>query len=162
MPRRFRLASQALITYSGRPSAILPPRPPRLPNLVATNTSERRPAMAWPTTASLCPKPYMSEVSKSVTPRSIASRMRSIPARSSLAPYMLDSDMQPKPMAETAADAIARVSMMECSVTFIPLNACAPRRSQPRCARSHIAKSRRNVDVLYIERLLPLPACGER
>jgi hypothetical protein len=36
---------------------------------------------------------------------------------------MLDSDMQPKPMAETAADATARVSMMECSVTL-----CSPQR----------------------------------
>ncbi len=35
----------------------------------------------------------------------------------------------------------------------IPLNACAPRRSQPRGARRHIAKSRRNADFLRVGRV---------
>jgi hypothetical protein len=48
---------------------------------------------------------------------------------------MLDSDMQPKPMAETAADATARVSMMECSVTL-----CSPQRMRAAQVRNRDAQ----------------------
>ena len=43
-----------------------------LPNLVASTTSSRRPAMARPTSSSLVNGPYMSAVSRRVTPRSRA------------------------------------------------------------------------------------------
>ena len=48
---------QELMTNSGRPSANLPPAPPRLPNLVASTTPERLPFSALPSSVSLWPLP---------------------------------------------------------------------------------------------------------
>jgi hypothetical protein len=64
----------ALRTYSGRPliRTQLPSGRCWLPNLVATTTSSRCPAIARPTSRSLVNGPYMSAVSKKVTPRSSA------------------------------------------------------------------------------------------
>ena len=68
-------------TYSGRP--LMPTRVPSgrrsLPNLVASWTSSRRPAMALPTSCSLVNGPYMSAVSRKLTPRSRARWMVAIP-----------------------------------------------------------------------------------
>ena len=50
-----------------------------LPNLVASTTSSRRPAMARPTSCSLVNGPYMSAVSRKVTPRSRARWMVAMP-----------------------------------------------------------------------------------
>ncbi len=67
--------SQAARTYSGRP---LMPRldgssgSRTMPNLVAITASSRRPDNALPTSISLVCGPYMSEVSKKVTPSSRA------------------------------------------------------------------------------------------
>src|SRR3990170_1801714 len=41
-----------------------------LPNLVASCTSVRRARTTFPTSSSLCPHPYMSAVSRKLTPRS--------------------------------------------------------------------------------------------
>ena len=74
-------------TYSGRP--LMPSRAPSsprsLPNLVASTTSSRRPAMARPTSCSLVNGPYMSAVSRKVTPRSRARWMVAMRSASSAA-----------------------------------------------------------------------------
>jgi hypothetical protein len=71
---RRRDASQALCTYSGRP--LMPTRLPSglrsLPNFVASTTSSRRPRSARPSNSSFVNGPYMSAVSRKVTPSSIA------------------------------------------------------------------------------------------
>ena len=54
-----------------------------MPNLVAMTASSRRPASAWPTSTSLVYGPYMSDVSKNVTPRSSARWMVAIDSASS-------------------------------------------------------------------------------
>jgi hypothetical protein len=81
-------ALQAIRTYSGVP--LMPTRLPSgrrsLPNLVASWTSSRRPAMALPTSCSFVNGPYMSAVSRNVTPRSRARWIVAIPADSSGAP----------------------------------------------------------------------------
>ena len=76
-PSRDSEASHAERTYSASPrtdrveeSAVR-----TMPNLVASTTSSRRPAMARPTSCSLRNGPYMSAVSRKVTPVSRASWM---------------------------------------------------------------------------------------
>ncbi len=60
-------------TYSGRPSIVFGfPSRRDIANLVASCTSSRRPAIAWPTSSSLWPSPYTSAVSRKVTPSSSA------------------------------------------------------------------------------------------
>jgi hypothetical protein len=77
------------LTYSGRP---LTPRRVAssgsrwMPNLVASTTSSRRPASALPTSRSFVCGPYMSAVSKKVTPSSIARWIVAIPSASSAVP----------------------------------------------------------------------------
>ena len=87
-PSRCSEASQAARTYSGRPlmPIRLPSSPRSLPNLVASTTSSRRPAIALPTSRSLVNGPYMSAVSRKVTPRSRARWMVAIDSASSLVP----------------------------------------------------------------------------
>src|SRR5919204_5045730 len=60
-----------------------------------------RPAMARPTSRSLVNGPYMSAVSRKVTPRSRARWMVAIDSWSSAGPYDWLMPMQPRPMAET-------------------------------------------------------------
>jgi hypothetical protein len=74
MPRRRSESSHALRTYSGRPlmPRYAPSSPRTFPNFVATTTSSRRPRIAVPTSISFVNGPYMSAVSRNVTPRSSA------------------------------------------------------------------------------------------
>ena len=57
-----------------------------MPNFVASTTSSRRPAIAWPTSCSFVNGPYMSAVSSSVIPRSSARWMVATASDSSVAP----------------------------------------------------------------------------
>ncbi len=57
--------------------------PRTLPNLVASTTSSRRPAIASPTSSSLVNGPYMSAVSRKVTPSSSARSIVAIASPSS-------------------------------------------------------------------------------
>ncbi len=57
-----------------------------MPNLVAMTASSRCPPMAFPTSTSLVYGPYMSEVSKKVTPSSSARWMVAIDSVSSVGP----------------------------------------------------------------------------
>ena len=58
----------------------------RLANFVASTTSSRRPEMALPTSSSLWPGPYMSAVSRKVTPSSSARWIVAIDSSSSVSP----------------------------------------------------------------------------
>src|SRR5882762_6206310 len=102
MPRRFRLASQARITYSGRLStSCFPSGVFTWPNLVATTTPSRRPRSALPSSVSLCPQPYMSAESRKLMPRLSAWWMTPIDSSSFALPYTPDMDIRPRPTAET-------------------------------------------------------------
>jgi hypothetical protein len=57
-----------------------------LANFVASTTSSRRSAIAWPTSRSLSPEPYMSAVSRKLTPSSIARWIVVIDSASSVGP----------------------------------------------------------------------------
>src|SRR5438093_4672559 len=104
-PRRLRLASQAWATYSGRPLTIARPSGVRAwPNLVVSTTWSRRPRIARPRSSSLWPKPYMSEESRRLTPRSRARWTTSMDCASSPFPYVPDMDMQPRPSAGTESE----------------------------------------------------------
>src|SRR5256712_4443693 len=104
-PRRLRLASQAWATYSGRPLTIARPSGVRAwPNLVVSTTWSRRPRIARPRSSSLWPKPYMSEESRRLTPRSRARWTTSMDCASSPLPYVPDMDMQPRPSAGTESE----------------------------------------------------------
>src|SRR5213593_3202681 len=99
-PMRLRLASHASTTYSGRPLTEARPSGVRTwPNFVVTTTWFRRPRIARPRSSSLWPKPYMSEESRKLTPRSRARWTTSMDCASSPLPYVPDIDMQPSPMA---------------------------------------------------------------
>ena len=87
VPSRRSEASQALCTYSGRPLIERSPFSPRtIANFVAMTTSSRRPASASRSSSSLWPLPYMSAVSKSVTPSSIARWIVAIDSSRSASP----------------------------------------------------------------------------
>src|SRR5881296_916562 len=104
-PRRLRLASQAWATYSGRPLTIARPSGVRAwPNLALSTTWSRRPRTARPRSSSLWPKPYASEESKRLTPRSRARWTTSMDCASSPFPYVPDMDMQPRPSAGTESE----------------------------------------------------------
>ena len=109
-PRRFRLASQAWGTYSGRPlTPAVPSGLRRLPNLVASTTWSRWPRRARPSSSSFWPQPYMSEESRKFTPRSSARWTTAMDSVSSPLPYTLDMDMQPRPTADTASELLPSV-----------------------------------------------------
>jgi hypothetical protein len=79
-PSLAREASHARRVYSGEESIrdvaeVADADAATMPNLVARNTSSRRPLIAPPTSVSLAPAPYMSAVSRWVTPRSRARRI---------------------------------------------------------------------------------------
>ncbi len=57
-----------------------------IPNFVASTTSSRRPAMALPTRRSLAPLPYMSAVSRKLSPSSSARWIVAIDSLSSPSP----------------------------------------------------------------------------
>src|SRR6266850_2349415 len=102
---RLRLASHACATYSGRPFTMARPSGVRAwPNLVVTTTWSRRPRIARPSNSSLWPKPYMSEESRKLTPKSRARCTTSMDCASSPLPYVPDMDMQPSPMAGTESE----------------------------------------------------------
>ena len=71
------------------------------PNLLASTTSSRRPAMARPTSRSLVNGPYMSAVSRNVMPRSSARWMVATDSRSSAGPYDWLIPMHPSPSSGT-------------------------------------------------------------
>ena len=84
-----------------RPLRVLPSK--EKPNLVAITTWSRTSAIALPSSSSFTNGPYTWAVSKKVTPRSTAARMRSMPSCSGTSlPYAWLSPMQPKPIAETS------------------------------------------------------------
>ena len=87
-PSRSSDASQARRTYSGSPLTRmkLPSSRRWFPNLVASTTSSRRPAIARPTSRSLVNGPYMSAVSRKVIPRSSARCTVASDSRSSAGP----------------------------------------------------------------------------
>src|SRR5439155_4626745 len=104
-PMRLRLASHASATYSGRPLTEARPSGVRTwPNFVVTTTRSRRPRMARPRSSSLWPKPYMSEESRKLTPRSRARWTTSMDCASSPLPYVPDMDMQPRPSTGTESE----------------------------------------------------------
>src|SRR3984893_12687904 len=71
------------------------------PNLVAITTCSRKGARASPTSSSFVYGPYISAVSKNVTPRSTAARISEIPSfLSTGGPRPKLSPMQPSPMAD--------------------------------------------------------------
>src|SRR5438309_2025015 len=79
MPSRFRLASQACCTYSGRPLTPLAPPGWRVwPNLVAMTMLSGLPLRARPSNSSLWPQPYISELSKWSIPSSTARQIHAI------------------------------------------------------------------------------------
>jgi hypothetical protein len=63
-----------------------PSSPRTLANLVATTTSSRRPAIARPTSSSFVKGPYMSAVSRRVTPSSSARWIVAMDSASSWGP----------------------------------------------------------------------------
>ena len=63
-----------------------PAGPRMFPNFVATTTWSRRSAIAFPTSRSFAPQPYMSAVSRKVTPSSSARWIVAIASPSSAAP----------------------------------------------------------------------------
>ena len=75
-------------TYSGSPRTPRrsPSGPRTLPNLVASTTSSRRPTIALPTSFSLVNGPYMSAVSRKVTPSSSARSIVAVASPSSAEP----------------------------------------------------------------------------
>ena len=87
-PSRRSEASQASRTYSGRPE--IPRKAPsgerRLPNLVATITWSRRSRIARPRSSSFLNGPYMSAVSKKVTPSTMARWIVATDSTSSVGP----------------------------------------------------------------------------
>ena len=60
--------------------------PRTFPNFVASTTSSRRPSIALPMTRSFAPQPYMSAVSRKVTPSSSARLIVAIASTSSAGP----------------------------------------------------------------------------
>lgn len=106
MPSRFRLASHADLTYSGRPQT--PRNVPvsgsrRWPNLVATIARSRQePVSARPTSFSFPPTAYMSAVSIRDMPISRARWIVRIDSASFVAPYHSVMPMQPRPIASTS------------------------------------------------------------
>ena len=84
-PAQRRLAG--LRAYSGLESTRRGwPSSRTMPNFVASTTSSRRSAIAVPTSCSFLPTPYMSAVSRNVTPRSIARWIVLIDSSSSAGP----------------------------------------------------------------------------
>src|SRR3977135_3795974 len=134
MPRRFMLASQARITYSGRPStSCFPSGVFTWPNLVATTTPSRRPRSALPSSVSLCPQPYMSAESRKLMPWSSAWWMTPIDSSSFALPYTPDMDIRPRPTAETLMP--LRPSARRCMRILLQQNTSCP----AHCA-AHLAR----------------------
>ena len=74
-----------------------------LPNLVASTTSSRRPAIARPTSRSLVNGPYASAVSRNVIPSSSARWMVATDSWSSPGPYDWLIPMHPSPSSATTS-----------------------------------------------------------
>ena len=86
-PSRFSDPSQARRAFCGLPSTPTGVSPSqRMANLVAMIRPSRRPLMAAPTSSSFRNGPYISAVSKKVTPSSIASWMVRVDIASSATP----------------------------------------------------------------------------
>src|SRR3954447_4572902 len=122
-PSRSSEASQACRTYSGEPS--IPSRSPfsprLLPNFVATTTWSRGSAIARPTRRSLVNGPYMSAVSRNVTPSSRARWIVAIASPWSVVPKNSDLPMQPRPCGETSSP--LRPSVRVCiPVSFVSVS----------------------------------------
>src|ERR1035437_3014028 len=119
-PSRCRDASQHWRTYSGSPRT--PRKSPfslrTLPNLVASPASSSRPAIARPTRRLLVHGPYMSAVSRKVTPRSSARWTVSMASVSSAAPEASDMPMQPSPSAETVSPCPSVRIFMACPLLW--------------------------------------------
>src|SRR5207249_880783 len=150
-PMRLRLASHASATYSGRPLTEARPSGVRTwPNFVVTTTRSRRPRIARPRSSSLWPKPYMSEESRKLTPRSRARWTTSMDCASSPLPYVPDIDMQPSPIAGTESELwpSVRYSMVSPWVealrdsTTPPYPAPAGPTCYNSCHVQHVAESR--------------------
>ena len=138
MPSRRRLPSTASRTYSGRPLTRASPAPSRsrwMPNLVATTTSSRRPAIARPTSRSLVCGPYTSAVSRKVTPEieSPADASRSTPARPRSPPLNGRRRTRTYPCSPTPAP---RPSAQPCLVRWCVWKSSCPLPSAFECARS--------------------------
>src|SRR5882724_2351545 len=101
---------------SGRLSKPTLKSPSLKPNLVARTTLSRKGATASPSISSLA-APYVSAVSKKVTPRSNAARIRLMASDASVAgPYPMVRPIHPSPSAETSSPLFPCVRVFVLSV----------------------------------------------